>query len=110
MSPVSGLECVQGQVEGQDVDPWFAKESEGASLGVLGDQGLDLCLAEAAYPGHAWDLLLGVGGADVGVESGAAGQERVRGDLVGVDAVQGGGGGPTAVTPATASRHTKTPS
>src|SRR5664279_2414723 len=93
----SAPEGVQGQVEVQDVDAWFAEESEGASLRVLGDQGLDPSLAQAAYPGHAGDLFLGVGGADIGVEPGPAGQQRVGRDLAGVDAVQGCGGCPTRV-------------
>src|ERR1019366_8713397 len=90
-------EGIKGQVEVQDVDPWFAEEAEGASLHVLGDQGLDLCHAQAAYPGHAGDLFLGVGGADVGVETGPAGEQRIRRDLRGFDAVQGCGGGPARV-------------
>src|SRR5450759_533308 len=87
--------CVQREVEVQDVDPWLAEESERASLGVLGDQCLNLCHAQAAHSGDAGDLLLGVGGADLGVEAGPAGQQRVRGDVRRVDAVEGGGGGPT---------------
>src|SRR5664280_3861569 len=93
----SGFQGIKGEVEVQDVDPWFAEESEGASLRVLGDRGLDLCQVQAAYPGHAGDLFLGVGGADVGVEPGPAGQQRVWWDLAGVDAVQGCGSCPTRV-------------
>src|SRR5664280_1134864 len=93
----SGFQGIKGEVEVQDVDPWFAEESDGASLGVRRDQSLDLCHAQAAYPGHAGDLFLGVGGADVGVEPGPAGQQRVWWDLAGVDAVQGCGSCPTRV-------------
>src|SRR5450759_5483009 len=86
--------CVQREVEVQDVDAWLAEESERASLGVCGDQGLHPRHAQAAFPGDARDLLSGVRRADLGVEAGPAGQQRVRGDLRGVDAVERGGGGP----------------
>src|SRR5665647_1840920 len=89
--------CIQREVEVQDVDAWLAEESEGASLGVCGDQSLNLRHAQAPHSGDAGDLLLGVGRADLGVEAGPAGQQRVRGDLGGADAVQGGGGGPTVL-------------
>src|ERR1035437_9020889 len=86
--------CIQREVEVQDVDAWLAEEPEGASLGVCGDQSLNLRHAQAAHSGDAGDLLLGVGRADLGVEAGPAGQQCVRGDLGVADAVQGGGGGP----------------
>jgi len=86
---------IQLQIEVEDVDVWLAEESERASLGVLGDQGLNLCHAQAPFPGDACDLLVGVRGADVGVEAGPAGQQRVRGDLRRVDAVECGGSSPT---------------
>src|ERR1035437_7814082 len=89
--------CVQREVEVQDVDAWLAEESERASLGVCGDQSLNLRHAQAAYSGDAGDLLLGVGGADLGVQAGPAGQQRVRGDLRRVDAVERGGGGPAVL-------------
>src|ERR1019366_4954459 len=89
--------CVQREVEVQDVDAWLAEEPERTSLGVCGDQSLNLRNAQAPHSGDAGDLLLGVGRADLGVEAGPAGQQRVRGDLGGVDAVQGGGGGPAVL-------------
>jgi len=68
---------IQRQVEVEDVDAWFAEESKRAPLGVLGDQRTNLHLAQAPFPGDACDLLVGVRGADVGVEAGPAGQQRV---------------------------------
>src|SRR5664280_1176937 len=89
--------CVQREVEVQDVDTWLTQESKRASLGVCGDQCLNLRNAQAARAGDALDLFLGVGGADLGVQAGPAGQQRVGGDLGRVDAVEGGGGGPTVL-------------
>src|SRR5665647_3479508 len=71
-----GLHGIQGQVEVEDVDPWIAEESERASLGVLCDQCLNLCDAQAARAGDARDLFLGVGGADVAPPRVAAGVRR----------------------------------
>ena len=48
-------------------------------------------LGQAALAGDPGDLLLGVLGADVRVEAGAAGQQGVGGDLGGVGAVERGG-------------------
>src|SRR5665811_2226950 len=79
-------DCIQRKVEVQDVDAWLAEESERASLGVLGDQPLHPRHAQAPFPGDARDLLSGVRRADLGVEARPAGQQRVRGDLRGVDA------------------------
>src|ERR1035437_4979976 len=92
-----GLHGIQGQVEVEDVDPWIAEESERASLGVLCDQCLNLCDAQAARGGDATDLFLCVGGAEVGDAAGPAGEQRVWGDLGRVDAVEGGGGGPAVL-------------
>ena len=83
-----GRERVQGEVELEDVDARLAEEPERASLGVLVDQRPDLRLAQAAFPGDAGDLLAGVGGADVRVEAGPAGQQGVRGTCAGCDAVE----------------------
>src|SRR5450759_2169973 len=88
---------IQRQIEVEDVDAWLAEESERAPLGVLGDQRTNLHLAQASFPGDACDLLVGVRGADVGVETGPAGQQRVWGDLRRVDAVECGGSSPTLI-------------
>jgi len=57
-------------------------------LRVLVDQRPDLCLAQPACQRYAGDLLLGVGGADVGVQAGAAGEQRVWRDPLGGDAIE----------------------
>ena len=57
-------------------------------LGVLVDELAYGVLGEAALAGDAGDLLRGVLGADVRVETGAAGQQRVGRDLAGGGAVE----------------------
>jgi hypothetical protein len=66
----------------------FPEESEAAAAGVAVDQSTHLFRAHASLPGHPIDLLLGVHGADVGIEPRAAGQECVGSDIDGPGPVE----------------------
>ena len=82
-------------VELEDVDAWLAEESSRAALRVLGDQRPNLGLAQATLARDLDDLLLGVRRADVWVETGPAGEQRVRWDLRRADALELGCSGPS---------------
>src|SRR2546423_2345360 len=58
---------VQGQVEVQHVDGWFAEHAEGPTVQLLVDKVADLLVGEVVFPRHAGHLEVGVGRADGGV-------------------------------------------
>jgi hypothetical protein len=71
-------DAVEGEVERQHRHPRLAEEAQLPAGGVLGDEAAHPLLAQAALAGHARDLQVGVGRADVRVQ--AAGRSRDRVD------------------------------
>ncbi len=75
-----GGEGIEGEVQVEDVDAGFAEEAELALGGVLIDEVGDGGCGELAGVCDAGGLVVGGGGGDVGIETGAGGGDEIYGD------------------------------
>ena len=83
-------EVVEGEVQVEDIDAWFAEETELARGGVGVDEVSEGGFREVAGLGYARDLVVGGGRGNVGVEAAGGGGDEVYGDW-GFRGVLGGG-------------------